>query len=138
MSEQPIPSAKASVPEPSLGALLGELAHESSTLVRQEMTLAKTEMTQKVTHAAESVGVVLLGGAIANAGLVVLLLGLAYAVSAYVPLWASALFFGVAAIAVGVWMAQRGLEALGRIDATPKKTVKTLEDNARWAKEQLP
>lgn len=123
---------------PSLGELLGDLAHESSTLVRQEMTLAKTEMTQKVSHAAENVGVVLLGGAIANAGLVVLLLGLAYGLSSYVPFWASALFFAVAAIAFGVWLGQRGLEALGRLNAVPRKTVATLEDNARWVKEQLP
>lgn len=139
MSERTTKTTKpASAAEPSLGALLGDLAHESSTLVRQEMTLAKTEMTQKVTHAAENVGVVLLGGAIANAGLVVLLLGLAYAVSSYAPLWASALFFAVAAIAVGVWLAQRGLEALGRMSAVPHKTVATLKDNAQWAKEQLP
>ena len=135
MSEQPATPLST---EPSLGALLGDLAHESSTLVRQEMTLAKTELTQKLTHAAESVGVVLLGGAIANAGLVVLLLGLAYALSAYVPLWAAALFFAVAAIALGIWMGQRGLEALGKMNATPEKTVSTLKDNARWAKEQLP
>lgn len=136
MSERTTSEAQAA--EPSLGALLGDLAHESSTLVRQEMTLAKTEMTQKVTQAAENIGVVLLGGAIANAGLVVLLLGLAYAVSAYVPLWASALFFATAPIAVGVWTAQRGLEVLGRMSAVPQKTVATLKDNAQWAKEQMP
>lgn len=138
MSEHENEPVKTGSAEPSLGALLGDLAHESSTLVRQEMTLAKTEMTQKVTHAAENIGVLLLGGSIANAGLVVLLLGLAYALSAYVPLWASALFFGVAAMAIGVWMGQRGLEALGRMNAVPQKTVDTLKDNARWAKEQLP
>lgn len=124
--------------EPSLGALLGELAHESSTLVRQEMTLAKTEMAQKLVQAGENIGVVLLGGAIANAGLVLLLLGLAYALSSYVPLWASALFFAVAAIAVGVFVVQRGLEGLGKVSAVPQKTVSTLQENARWAKEQLP
>lgn len=123
---------------PSLGELLGDLAHESGTLVRQEMTLAKTEMTQKVTRAAENIGIVLLGGAIANAGLVVLLLGLAYALSSFVPLWASALFFAGSAIAVGVWLGQRGLEALGRMNPVPQKTVATLQESARWAKEQLP
>jgi hypothetical protein len=129
---------RAAPEQPSLSALLGDLAHESSTLVRQEMHLAKTEMTQKGVSAAENVGVVLLGGAIANAGLVVLLLALSYALSAYVPLWASALFFAAAALGVGVWIAQRGLEALGRIHLTPEKTVTTMKANAAWVKEQLP
>lgn len=124
--------------EPSLGELFGELAAESSTLVKQEVHLVKAEMEQKVAKAAASAGMVALGGAIANAGLVLLLLGGAYALSAYIPMWASTLFFAVAACALGVWLAQRGLESFKAIHAVPEKTVQTLKANAAWVKEQLP
>lgn len=124
--------------EPSLGELFGELAAESSTLVKQEVHLVKAEMEQKLAAAGASVGMVALGGAIANAGLVLFLLGGAYALSSYIPMWASTLFFAVAACALGVWLAQRGLESLSRIHAVPEKTVKSLKANAAWVKEQLP
>ena len=35
----------------SLGELFAELSRQTSTLVRQEMTLAKTEMSQKASQA---------------------------------------------------------------------------------------
>ena len=121
-----------------LGALLGELAGESATLVRQEVALAKLELTQKTERAAADGGMVLLGGATANAGLVVLLAGLAFALSAYVPLWGSLLGLGALAIVVGGVLTQRGLRGLRTIDVVPEKTVATLKEDVRWAKGQLP
>lgn len=139
MAEAAEPAAPApSGDERGLGELLGELAGESATLVKQEVTLAKLELTQKVESAAREGGMVLLGGATANAGLVVLLVGLAYALSALLPLWASLLGLGAVAIIGGGLLAQRGLHALRAIDIVPEKTVSTLKEDVRWAKGQLP
>ncbi|MBV9851318.1 MAG: phage holin family protein, partial [Armatimonadetes bacterium] len=67
-SEQP--QAKT---ERSVGELLGDLMHETTTLVRQEITLAKNEMTQKASQAGRQAVSLAIGGAVAYAGLLAII-----------------------------------------------------------------
>ena len=59
--------------ERSLGELFAELSRETGVLVRKEVELATTEMTAKARTAAAHVGTIAAGGALAHAGLLVLL-----------------------------------------------------------------
>jgi Putative Actinobacterial Holin-X, holin superfamily III len=52
----------------SLGELFSELAQETSTLVRQEVTLAKIELTHKASTAGRHVGILAAGGALPTRG----------------------------------------------------------------------
>jgi xanthine/uracil permease len=120
----------------SLGELFSELAQETSTLVRQEVTLAKTEMSHKASRAGKHIGVLAAGGAVAYAGLLAILAGVIVLLDNVMPLWASALLVGVVVAIVGYLLVRRALDALKREDFAPRETIETLKEDQQWAKEQ--
>lgn len=122
--------------ERSLGELFAELAHETSTLVRQEVALARTEMTQKVTQVGRDAGVIGVGGAVAYAGLLAIVAALILGLGQFIPLWLSALIVGLVVAGIGYVLIQRGLSALKRANLTPRETIATLKEDAEWAKDQ--
>jgi xanthine/uracil permease len=120
----------------SLGELFSELAQETSTLVRQEVTLAKTEMSHKASRAGKHIGVLAAGGAVAYAGLLAILAGVIVLLDNVMPLWVSALLVGVVMAIVGYLLVRRALDALKREDFAPRETIETLREDQQWAKEQ--
>lgn len=122
--------------ERSLGELFSELAQETSTLVRQEVTLAKTEVSDKASRAGKHVGVLAAGGALAYAGLLAILAAVIVLLNMVMPLWVAALLVGLAAVVVGYLLVRRGLDALKREDFAPRETIETLKEDQQWAKDQ--
>ena len=122
--------------ERSLGELFAELAQETSTLVRQEVSLAKTEITHKASRAGRHVGILAAGGAVAYAGLLAILAGIIALLNLLMPLWVSALLVGVVVGVVGYVLVRRALDALKREDFAPRETIETLKEDKRWAKDQ--
>jgi uncharacterized membrane protein YqjE len=122
----------------SLGELFAELAQETSTLVRQEVTLAKVEVSEKASRAARHVGVLAAGAALAYAGLLAIIAGAIYLVAEIdvVPLWLAALLVGLVVAIVGYLLVRKGLDALKREDFTPRQTMETLKEDQQWAKDQ--
>ena len=122
----------------SLGELLGDLARDTGTLVRQEVQLAKTELGENAARAARDVGVLAVGGLVAYAGFLGLLaaatLGL---VAAGLEPWLAALLVGAVIALVGAVLVRRGLGALKREELAPRQTVETLKEDAQWAKQQV-
>jgi hypothetical protein len=117
----------------SLGELFGDLTREITTLVRQEATLARTEMSQKVARLGKDVGMLAAGGAVAYAGLLAIvaaiIIGLA---AAGMPWWASALLVGVVIAGIGGALVWSGLNAIKHEDLTPRETIDSLKEDARW------
>lgn len=124
-------------PELSLGALFTDLSSDLSTLVRQEIELARTETTEKVSKAVRSAGMLVVGGLVAYAGVIVVLIAIAILLGAIMPYWLSALIVGVVVLIIGAVMANSGKNKLANLNVVPEKTVATLKEDARWAKEQL-
>lgn len=123
--------------ERSLGELFGDLAKETSDLVRAEVELAKTELTQKAGSAAKDIGFLAVGGAVAYAG--VLAIGAAIIiVLAQIGLawWLSALLVGLIVAGIGYFLIQKGLSALKGQNLMPGKTIETIKEDVAWAKEQ--
>ena len=120
----------------SLGELFGELAQETSTLVRQEVNLAKTEMSQKASRAGRHVGVLAAGGAVAYAGLLAILSAVIVLLDNVMPLWLSALLVGLVVAVVGYLLIRRALDALKREDFAPRETMETLKEDQQWARDQ--
>ncbi len=123
--------------ERSVGELLGDLMHETTTLVSQEITLAKNEMTQKAVEAARNAAALAVGGLVAYTGLLaivaaVILLLVHYGVTA----WVSALLVGIVIAAVGGALVLKGLTALKHTDLAPRQAIETLKEDAQWAKDQ--
>lgn len=123
--------------EPSLGELFSELANETSTLVRQEISLAQAEMTQKAVKAGKDIGFLTAGGAVAYAALLAFMAGVIAILAYIMPVWLAA--FIVAAIAGGAayFMAMPALNELRKIDPAPRETVATLKEDAKWLKKQV-
>ena len=122
----------------SLGELFAELAQETSTLVRQEVTLAKVEVSEKASRAARHVGVLAVGAALAYAGLLAIIAGVIYLVAEIdvVPLWLAALLVGLVVAIVGYLLVRKGLDALKREDFAPRQTMETLKEDQQWAKDR--
>jgi len=120
-----------------LGELFSELASETGTLIRKEVELAKTEMTAKASFAGRNAAAVAAGGAVAFMGAMALLAGLILALGMLIPLWASALLVGAIVAGIGGALVMKGLSSFKRIDPVPRETVRTLQEDKRWAREQL-
>ncbi len=111
---------------PSVGDLLGSLAQEASTLVRQEIHMASTEMGHKGKSAALDIGVMAVGVALAQAGLLCIVCAVVLTLGTVVPAWIPALIIGFGAMATGLTLAGRGLRSLRELDPVPRRTLGTL------------
>ena len=112
----------------SLGELFAELSRETTTLVRQEITLAKTEMTQKATRAGKDVGFLVAGGAVVYAGVLAILAAIVIGLGqAGLPWWLAALIVGVVVAGIGYVLIRRGLDNLKHEDMAPRQTIDTIK-----------
>jgi uncharacterized membrane protein YqjE len=118
-----------------LGEILGGLATDVQDLVRGEIALARAELDQKFDRVILAL-IWLLGGALLGfAGLVVVLEGVASALSYVVPDWAALLIVGVVIVILGAIFARSGLGMLSLKSLTPDRTAASLQKDARVVKE---
>jgi len=123
--------------EKSLGELLGDLTRESSNLIRQEVNLAKVEIKDKMSVLAKDVVKIAAGGALAYAGLIVLLIGIGHLLDLLMPTWLAFTLVGAIVAGVGGFLAMSAVNALKQADLAPHQTVETLKEDAQWAKQQI-
>jgi hypothetical protein len=132
---QPRPDARA-VPgasvqqtsDVSVGDLLGQVAQDLSTLMRQEIDLAKAEVKQEVTKTGKAAG--MLGGA-GFAGYMVLLFG---SIAAWWGLanvmdqgWAALIVTAVWAV-IGAVLVVVGRRRIQEVNPKPERTVETVKE----------
>ena len=115
----------------SLGTLFGGLAHEATTLVRQEIELAKAELGEKVDTMQRAGLSLVAGGAVLYAGLLVLLLaavvGLDEILDRWVDTnWLAPLTVGVVVALIGFAMIKGGQKAMRREAIVPRRTLRSL------------
>ena len=115
-----------------LGDLFSELASEMSELVRKEVALAKLEVGQKAKHIGKNVGYLVVGGAVAYAAMLAIML-----LDKVMPNWGAALLVGVVVGVVGWLLISKARAALQATDVTPQQTVETLKEDAAWVKQQI-
>ena len=131
--------------ERSIGQLLKELTQESSTLLKQEVSLAKTEMSEKASRIGANLGEVAVGGAVALLGAIALLLAAVYGLTSIlnnfmdqeVAVWLAPLIVGGILAAVGYSLIKKALATLKQESITPQKTTQSLQENKEWLKEKI-
>lgn len=123
--------------ERSLGDLFSELAGETETLVRQEVALAQTELTQKAMKVGKNVGYLVVGGAVAYAALLAFLTALIIGLGTLIGYGFSALIVGIVVAVAAVILIMSALNTLKNTDITPRQTVETVKEDARWLKDQV-
>jgi hypothetical protein len=117
----------------SLGELFSELSRETGILVKKEVELATTELTAKARTAGGHVGVIAAGGALAHAGVLVLLAACVIGLAQLgVTPWLSAAIVAVVTMAVGYMLVNRGLANLRRTSVVPTQTIETLKETSTW------
>jgi VIT1/CCC1 family predicted Fe2+/Mn2+ transporter len=124
--------------ERSFSELLGQLSQDLTLLMRQEMRLAKTEIREKISRATPDAVSLAAGGLVAYAGALALVAGIILVLSQVMGLaaWLAAVLVSLALGIIGFLMVRGALRNLKRIEPTPQRTVKTIEDGIQWAKEQ--
>ena len=120
-----------------LGDLFSDLASDMSSLVRQEVALAKLEVTQKAKFLGRNVGYLVVGGAVAYAGLLAVIAAIIMLLDRVMPSWGAALLVGVVVAGIAWLMIGKAVNALQQADLTPKETVETLKEDATWMKQQI-
>ncbi|MEP7038389.1 MAG: phage holin family protein [Acidobacteriota bacterium] len=123
--------------ERSLGDLFSELAGETETLVRQEVALAQTELTQKAMKVGKNVGYLVVGGAVAYAALLAFLTALIIGLGTLIGYGFSALIVGIVVAVAAVILIMSALNTLKNTDITPRQTVETVKEDAKWLKDQV-
>jgi drug/metabolite transporter (DMT)-like permease len=116
-----------------LGELVAELSRQTGLLVRKEVELATTEMTAKVQAAGAHAVTIAAGGALAHAGVLVLLAMLVIAlVQLGVEPWLAAGIVGLLTAVVGYVLLNRGLSNLRQVHMAPTQTIESIKETARW------
>lgn len=121
----------------SLGELFKTLASDTGILVKKEVELAKTEMAGKAKVAAKDGAMIAGGGVLAYYASFLLLAALVLALGTIMPLWASALIVGVVLAAGAGILAFIGVKKLKKVDPAPRETIRTLQENKLWLREQM-
>lgn len=119
--------------ERSLPDLFAELSRETSALIRKEVELAQTEMTAKAKEAGRHAAVAAAGGALAHAGLLVLLAAIVIGLADLgIATWLAALIVALVVIAGGYALVNRGVSNMRRTSLTPVQTMEALKEKPTW------
>ncbi len=133
-------------PSTSIPVLLRELRDETTTLLRQEVALAKTEMKQNVARVGGHAAQIAIGGFVAYAGIIVLLIGIGHLLGAVfvragmdeqLAQWLAPALIGFVVAIIGWVMLSKAKHALTQDDFAPRQTIDSLRDNKQWAQNKL-
>jgi hypothetical protein len=115
------------VEDASVGELLGDVARDLSTLLRQELALAKAEVKQEATKAGKGAG--MLGGAGFAGYMVLLFLSFAFwwALANVLDTGLAALIVAIVWAVVGAVLYATGRKRLRELNPKPERTVDTLK-----------
>jgi uncharacterized membrane protein YqjE len=120
----------------SLGEIVGDVASDLSTLVRQELELAKTEVKREAGRAGKGAGMLAGAGVAGQLVLVFLSLCLMFLLDNWMPIEVAALIVAAVWLVVAAVLGQQGRTALKRSDPTLPQTQRSLKEDAQWARQQ--
>ncbi len=123
--------------DPSLGDLFTELASETGTLIRQEVSLAQAEITQKATKAGKNIGFLAVGGAVAYIAALAFTAAVILLLAQFIPAWLSALLVGAVIGILAYFMVTSALTELRKTEPLPQNSIESLKEDAKWLKNEI-
>ena len=130
----------------SIPGLLRELRDDTTTLFRQEVALAKTELKENVSKLGGKLAQLAVGGFVAYAGLIVLLIGLGQLLGALLiragldenlAVWLAPTVVGLLVALIGWMMVSKAKKAMAQADLAPTQTMESLRESKEWAQSKL-
>lgn len=125
------------IPDRPLASLFSELTRETASLFRNEIRLAKTELAGKARQAGRGATEIAVGGVLLLVALHALAAAAILALALVLEPWLAAVAVAVVVAVAGGLILARGLVNIRSGRLAPQRTMDTLRDNTRWAKEQL-
>jgi hypothetical protein len=125
------------VEERPLSELFSDLVTETSNLVRNEVALAKVEITNKASKIGKNIGSLVIGGAVAYAGVLAVGAAVIMLLGRVIPMWLSALIVGLIVVGIAWLMISKAMTELQRVDLKPEATVESVKEDAQWIKDQI-
>lgn len=140
----PIPRSDPGPPAPglddegrSIAELIADLTRETSDLIRREMELARLELSATIGRVEGGVSSMAVGGGVAFAGFVVLLISAALGLDTVLHSpWLSTLIVGAVAIGIGAGLFVAGKSRLAHL--TPERSLRSLRQDGELVQEHLP
>ena len=133
-------------PQSTVVTLLQSLRDDTTTLLRQEVALAKAELKSNASHVGRHAAEIAVGGFVAYAGVIVLLIGLGQLVGIGlvragmdpdVAQWLAPTLVGLVIGVIGWAMLAKAKRALAHDTLTPRETIESLKTNKDWAQNKL-
>jgi uncharacterized membrane protein YqjE len=126
------PQIHRSVPE-----VLQDIVGNLEEIIRSEFRLAKTELKEESFRAAKPIATFGMGLAFGFYAIGLLLLSSVYGLSMVMAGWLAALLVGTILAIVAIALMSSGRKKLKRVNPTPDKTIRSLEENNQWAKHPI-
>jgi protein-S-isoprenylcysteine O-methyltransferase Ste14 len=123
---------------PSVASLLGGIASDLQTLIRQEIALAKAEFLREWDKAKAAAGAMAVGAAVLALGGLFLCLTVVAVFHEVVglPWWASFLIVGGVFTGLGAVLFFMGRNQAARVNVVPPQTAETMKENVQWIRNQ--
>jgi len=131
-----VAAAPSEADERSLGDIVGDIATDLTTLIKQELELAKTEAKDAAVKAGKGAGMFGGAGVAALMTLIALTLTLIWLLDNWMPLEVAALIITVVWAAIAGVLALRGRAEIKQMTPPMETTQKTLKEDVQWAKAQ--
>ncbi|HIJ62054.1 MAG TPA: phage holin family protein [Rhodospirillaceae bacterium] len=120
----------------SVAELIGELTRESTALFRQEITLAKAELQENARRVATGAMQLVAGALVLMIALAALEAAAIIALAAVTGWWQAAVVVGGAVLLAAALVLILGLAKLRVEGLAPRRTLSSLRNSGRWAREQ--
>jgi uncharacterized membrane protein YqjE len=119
----------------SIGDLLGNLAVQTTNLVRDEFALVGREFYEKGKILKPALIVLAIGAFLAMLASIALCAALVLVISQFINTWLSAAIIGGILGVVALMLLSFSVSRLKRTSLRPEQTLRSLEENKEWLKE---
>ena len=126
------PQIQRSVPK-----VLQDIVGNLQEIIRSEFRLAKTELKEEASRAAKPAATFGMGLVLGFYGVGFLLLSSVYGLSTVMAGWLAALLVGTVLAIVAIALMSSSGKKLKRVNPSPDKTIRSLEENVQWAKHPI-
>jgi len=121
----------------SIPEVLQDIVGNIQEIVRSEFRLAKAELKEEASRASKPVATFGIGMVFGFYGIGFLLLSLVYWLTTLMAVWLATLLIGAGLAIVAITLMSFSGKKLKRVNPTPDKTIRSLEENVLWTKHPI-